>query len=95
MPEAEKTLRNQDFSESYLNACRVIVTGSRCFNDFGFVTCKQDNGWKLVRITQFPACSYTVLGEVFSSSEEAMESIGVYDCGKYLREGEVIVAGDS
>lgn len=37
MPEAEKTLRNQDFSESYLNACRVIVTGSRCFNDFGFL----------------------------------------------------------
>jgi hypothetical protein len=63
--------------------------------DFGFVTCKQDNCWKLVRITQFPACSYTVLGEGFSSSEEAMESIGVYDCEKYLREGEVIVAGDS
>ena len=63
--------------------------------DFGFVTCKQDNGWKLVRITQFPTCSYTVLGEGFSSSEEAMESIGVYDCEKYLREGEVIVAGDS
>lgn len=37
MPEAEKTLRAQDFSESYLNACRVIVTGSRCFNDFGFL----------------------------------------------------------
>lgn len=37
MPEAEKRLRNQDFSESYLNACRVIVTGSRCFNDFGFL----------------------------------------------------------
>ena len=37
MPEAEKTLRSQDFSESYLNACRVIVTGSRCFNDFGFL----------------------------------------------------------
>lgn len=37
MPEAEKTLRTQDFSESYLNACRVIVTGSRCFNDFGFL----------------------------------------------------------
>ena len=63
--------------------------------DFGFVTCKQDNGWKLVRITQFPACSYTVLGEGFSSAEEAMESIGVYDCEKYLRESEVIVAGDS
>lgn len=37
MPEAEKTLRNQDFSESNLNACRVIVTGSRCFNDFVFL----------------------------------------------------------
>jgi hypothetical protein len=61
--------------------------------DYGYVTCKQNNGWKLVRILQFPY-SYTVLGEGFSSSEEAMESIGVYDCEKYLREGEVVVGGD-
>ena len=34
MPEAEKTLRSQDFSESYLNACRVIVAGSRSFYNY-------------------------------------------------------------
>ena len=31
------TNRSEQYRESYLNACRVIVTGSRCFNDFGFL----------------------------------------------------------
>lgn len=31
----EKTLRSQDFSESYLNAYRVIVAESRSFFDYG------------------------------------------------------------
>jgi hypothetical protein len=29
--------RSEQYRESYHNACRVIVTGSRCFNDFGFL----------------------------------------------------------
>ena len=57
------------------------------WNDFGYVTCKQDNGWKLVKVTQFPTPNYEVLGEGFSSAEEAMKSIGIDDCEKYLTRG--------
>ena len=31
------TNRSEQYRESYLNACRVIIAGSRCFNDFGFL----------------------------------------------------------
>ena len=30
----KKILRSQEFREAYLNACRVIVAGSRSFNDY-------------------------------------------------------------
>ena len=46
--------------------------------------CEQENGWKLVKVTQFPMPEYTIIGEGFSSAEEAMKSIGVDDCDKYL-----------
>jgi hypothetical protein len=42
------------------------------------------NGWKLVKVTQFPMPEYTVIGEGFASAEEAMKSIGIDDCDKYL-----------
>ena len=42
MPEAEKTLRSQDFSESYLNACRVIVAGSRSFYNYRLMELELD-----------------------------------------------------
>ena len=54
------------------------------WNDYGYVACKQDNGWKLVKVTQFPMPEYTVVGEGFASAEDAMKSIGVDDCDKYL-----------
>jgi hypothetical protein len=56
----------------------------RDWNDYGYAACKQHNGWKLVKVTQFPMPEYTVLGEGFASAEEAMKSIGVEDCEKYL-----------
>lgn len=59
---------------------------SKEWNSYGYAACKQDNGWKLVKITQFPVPNYTVIGEGFSSAEEAMKSIGIDDCDKYLYE---------
>lgn len=54
------------------------------WNDYGYAACKQHNGWKLVKVTQFPMPEYTVVGEGFASVEEAMKSIGIEDCEKYL-----------
>ena len=54
------------------------------WDDYGYAACKQDNGWKLVRVTQFPMPEYTVVGEGFASAEEAMKSVGIDDCDKYL-----------
>ena len=54
------------------------------WDDYGYVACKQDNGWKLVKVTQFPMPEYTVVGEGFASAEEAMKSIGIDDCDKYF-----------
>ena len=42
----EKTLRSQIFRVSYLNACRVIVAGSRCFNDYGLLEQELDKLFK-------------------------------------------------
>ena len=56
-------------------------------NTCGYAACKQDNGWKLVKVTQFPMPEYTVIGEGFSSAEEAMKSIGIDDSEKYLTKG--------
>ena len=54
------------------------------WNDFGYITCKQDNGWKLVKVTQFPTPNYEALGEGFSSAEEAMKSIGIDDSERHI-----------
>ena len=54
------------------------------WNDYGYAACLQHNGWKLVKVTQFPKHKYKVIGEGFSSAEEAMKSIGIDDCEKYL-----------
>lgn len=54
------------------------------WSSYGYAACKQDNGWKLVKVTQFPMPEYTIIGEGFSSAEEAMKSIGIDDCDKYL-----------
>ena len=53
------------------------------WNNYGYAACKQDNGWKLVKVTQFPMPEYTVIGKGFASAEEAMKSIGMDDCDKY------------
>ena len=42
----EKTLRSQVFRESYLNAFRVIVAGSRCFNDYALLEQELDKLFK-------------------------------------------------
>ena len=54
------------------------------WSSYVYVVCKQYNGWKLVKVTQFPKPNYEVIREGFSSVEEAMRSIGVDDCDKYL-----------
>ena len=57
------------------------------WNDYGYAACKQANGWKLVKVTQFPMPEYTVIGEGFSTAEEAMKSIGIEYSDKYLYKG--------
>ena len=54
---------------------------------YGYAACKQSNGWKLVKVIQFPNFGYEVLGEGFASAEDAMKSIGIEDSEKYLFEG--------
>lgn len=54
--------------------------------NYGYVTCKKDDKWKLIKVDQHPKLSYKVLGEDFSTTEEAMESIGIYNCERYLTE---------
>lgn len=55
-------------------------------DDYGYAACKRDGKWKLVKVTQFPGPNYEVIGDGFSSAEDAMKSIGIDDCGKYLIE---------
>lgn len=59
------------------------------WRSYGYVACKQDNGWKLVKVTQFPIPEYSVIGDGFSSAEEAMKSIGIEDSEKYLRDSRL------
>lgn len=62
---------------------KVYCDWNNC-SSYGYAVCKQYNGWKLVKVTQFPKHNYEVIREGFSSAEEAMKSIGVDDCDKYL-----------
>lgn len=55
----------------------------REWNNFGYAVCEMDNVWRLVKITQYPRPNYDVVGDGFSSVEEAMRSIGIEDCAKY------------
>ena len=57
------------------------------WNDYGYVACNQDDGWKLVKVTQFPKPEYAIVGEGFSSAEDAMKSIGIEDSDKHLCKG--------
>ena len=57
------------------------------WNDYGYAACKQDDGWKLVKVTQFPKPEYAIVGEGFSSADDAMKSIGIEDSDKYLYKG--------
>ena len=40
------TNRSEQYRESYLNACRVIIAGSRCYNDYGFLERELDKLFK-------------------------------------------------
>ena len=40
------TNRSEQYRESYLNACRVIIAGSRCFNDYGLLEQELDKLFK-------------------------------------------------
>ena len=57
------------------------------WNDYGYAACKQGDGWKLVKVTQFPKPEYAIVGEGFSSADDAMKSIGIEDSDKYLCKG--------
>jgi hypothetical protein len=57
------------------------------WNDYGYAACKQDDGWKLVKVIQFPKPEYAIVGEGFSSADDAMKSIGIEDSDKYLCKG--------
>lgn len=56
------------------------------WSSYGYAACKQCNGWKPVKVTQFPMLIYEVVGEGFSSAEEAMKSIGINDSERYITE---------
>ena len=57
------------------------------WNDYGYAACKQDDGWKFVKVIQFPKPEYAIVGEGFSSADDAMKSIGIEDSDKYLCKG--------
>lgn len=59
------------------------------WNNYGYAVCKQYNGWKLVKVTQFPKPNYEVIREGFPSAEEAMKSVGIDDSEKYLTKGMI------
>ena len=61
------------------------------WDDYGYAACKQVNGRKLVKVTQFPKPDYAIAGEGFSSADEAMKSIGIEDSDKYLYERTIFV----
>ena len=58
------------------------------WNDYGYVACKQRNGWKLIKVIQFPTLSYEVIGVGFTSAEDAMKSIGI-DVNKKCSRGNI------
>ena len=58
------------------------------WNDYGYVACKQRNGWKLIKVIQFPTPSYEVIGVGFTSAEDAMKSIGI-DVNKKCSRGNI------
>ena len=47
------------------------------WDDYGYVACEKEGKWKLMKVTQFPKPNCEVLGEDFSSAEEALRSIGI------------------
>lgn len=54
------------------------------WNNYGYAACEMNGLWKLIKVTQFPMPCYAIVGEGFVSAEEAMKSIGIDDCTKYL-----------
>ena len=54
------------------------------WNNYGYAACEMNGLWKLIKVTQFPKPCYAIVGEGFVSAEEAMKSIGIDDCTKYL-----------
>ena len=55
------------------------------WNNYGYAACEMNGLWKLIKVTQFPKPCYAIVGEGFVSAEEAMKSIGIHDCTKYIR----------
>lgn len=54
------------------------------WDSYAYATCRCDNRWKLIKVTQYPMPVYEVIADGFSSVEEAMKSVGVEDCDRYL-----------
>ena len=69
---------------------KVYSSKTRWDDDYAYVACKQADGWKLVKVTQFPNPGYMVVGEGFASAGEAMKSVGKADSKKYLYEGMIV-----
>lgn len=65
----------------------TFVGDSSEWSSYGYAACRKDDCWKLVKVVQFPNPEYIVVGEGFASAEEAMKSVGVDDCEKYLCKG--------
>lgn len=69
---------------------KVYSSKTRWDDDYAYVACKQADGWKLVKVTQFPNSGYMVVGEGFASAGEAMKSVRKADSKKYLYEGMIV-----
>lgn len=55
------------------------------WEEYGYVACKSNDTWKLVKVIQYPKPKYEVVGDGFLTAKEAMKSVGINDSERYRR----------
>ena len=63
------------------------------WESYCYAACKHNDTWKLVKITQFPKPKYDVVGNGFSTAEEAMRFVGINDSERYLHKADACDCG--
>ena len=58
------------------------------WDDFGYVTCRRNSLWTLIKVTQYPYQDYEVIQTKLNSESEALKLIGIENLDAFSNNGE-------